>query len=321
MKKFIVNIIIFAVLIGLIVGSINIAYKMHIINYGTMGDKKNDNSYVTEVPDGIEICNFGNSHGYYAYDYEKYNDKKVCFNFALPSQSLSYDYLILDNYKDKIKPGAVVLINISYMSFYGKDEIYNPDFSAMNKRYYHFLDKNHIKEYDLATDVYVNWLPALTAPNIIDLLKTVIGVNQTEDDWSEVIDKETAAEHGKQRYESHVAKNVDESGNRIINENEIDAVYKMIDLCREIGATPVLVTTPYLEEYVSAVEQEDPAFYDDFYGQINQIILDKEVEYYDYQRDSAFYNQYELFMNTDHLNKSGAKVFTDMVMEDIARIY
>lgn len=317
MKKFIVNIIIFAVLIGLIVGGINIAYKMHIINYGTMGDKKNDNAYITEVPDGIEVCNFGNSHGYYAYDYEKYANEKVCFNFALPSQSLSYDYLILDNYKDRIKPGAVVLINISYLSFYGNDEVLNPDFNAMNKRYYHFLDKKHIKEYDMTTDVYVNWLPAFTAPNIADLLTTVIGVNQAEDNWAQVIDKESASEHGRQRYETHVAKNVDENNNRIINQNEIDAVYKMIDLCREVDAVPVLVTTPYLEEYVSAVEQYDPAFYGDFYSVISQIVQDKGVKYFDYQRDSAFFNTYELFMNTDHLNKSGAELFTDIVMDEI----
>ena len=67
-----------------------------------MGHLKNDKVYIKNVPDKIEICNVGNSHGYYGFNYEEYENKNVCFNFSLPSQSMSYNYLILENYKVNI---------------------------------------------------------------------------------------------------------------------------------------------------------------------------------------------------------------------------
>ena len=84
MKKFIKNVLILTVIVSFITGGINYAYMHHSINYGTMGKCRNDSAYIVNVPEKIQICNFGNSHGYYGFNYDAYCDDFTCFNFSLP---------------------------------------------------------------------------------------------------------------------------------------------------------------------------------------------------------------------------------------------
>lgn len=316
MKKFIKNVLILTVIISFITGGINYAYMHHSINYGTMGECRNDAAYIVNVPDKIQICNFGNSHGYYGFNYDAYCDDFICFNFSLPSQTMSYNYRILQNFQENIETDAVVFICISYTSFFGMDETESEDFLSKNKRYYHFLDKQYIKEYDARTNLFVNYFPALST-DAMDLFKTTIGINQVKDYWQSTTSGDAALSHGLRRYESHVACNVDYNGKRIINEDEISALYEMIYLCKTIGATPILITTPYLSEYTDPVLESDPGFYDDFYEIIGTIINETDVEYFDYQFDDRFSSNYSYFFNSDHLNKEGAKKFTDILMQEI----
>lgn len=68
MKKFIRNVVLLGIIIALITLSVNFAYtKMYKANYdGT--DK------FASIPETIQICNFGSSHGLYGYNYEDYMD-------------------------------------------------------------------------------------------------------------------------------------------------------------------------------------------------------------------------------------------------------
>ena len=316
MRRFIERLMILLLLVSVLTLGINYMYMSHRINYGTMGEQRNDSSYIQDVPDGIQVCDVGNSHSYYAFNYKSFEEDYVCYNFALPSQSMSYNYRILRNYRDKIKPGAIVMIGVSYPTFFGEVETDDPDFASKNKRYYHFLRRDLIKEYDYKTDIFVRYLPALSTP-LLDLIKTTIGRGQSPDLWNGVTNKEEATAHGISRYERHVLANVGRDGKRIYNEEEIQSVNSIIELCRELKATPVLVTTPYLTEYTQPIMDKDPAFYKDFYGVIDRIKEETGVEYYDYAFDERFVNRYEWFLNSDHLNKVGAEEFTGVLMEEV----
>lgn len=317
MKQFVKKIIVMILILATITGTINFLYLSHVSNYGTMGPHKKDSAYVVDVPSAIEICNFGNSHGYYGFDYEDYEKEYTCFNFSLPSQSMSYNYRILENYRDCIAPGATVYICVSYMTFFGAPESSGGDFASKNKRYYHFLDEKYIKNYDLNTAIFVKYIPALAESNIFRLLKTVFGIGGTKDDmWAGSTNSADALIHGKARYESLVASNIDGNGKRIYNDEEITALYEMIDLCKELQATPVLITTPYLSEYTAPVLENDPDFYDDFYGIIDQVQEETGVQYIDYAFDERFSDRYDLFFNTDHLNRKGARMFTKILFNE-----
>ncbi len=45
-------------IVASVVGAVNYAYMVHSINYGTMGECKNDSAYIKNVTGNIQICNF-----------------------------------------------------------------------------------------------------------------------------------------------------------------------------------------------------------------------------------------------------------------------
>ncbi len=72
-----------------------------------------------------------------------------------------------------------------------------------------------------------------------------------------------------------------------------------------------------MAEYIETVRKNDPNFYGDFYSVVNQVVDDTGVAYYDYAFDERFSSNYSWFMNSDHLNKEGAKQFVNILMKEI----
>ena len=308
MKKFLMNILLYASIIIAVTLCLNIPCLRR--------SHSEARKFLDGVPANIKLCNFGSSHGLYGYDYSDVSKDFQCFNFALGSQPLFYDFRIMQLFRDRIQPGATVFITVSYFSFFGGPERERREFKSMNKRYYTFLPAELIEDYDLRTDFYVNCLPVLSYANIIELIKACL----PDKGYNPVMTPEAAAKHGQARYEYHVAGKVDKQGRRMLKTEALEAIYGMIALCREIGAEPVLVTTPYLHEYPDAVKRNDPEFFGDFYSVINEIIRKEGVKYYDYSRDERFCNEYSLFMDTDHMNQEGARCFTNILLREVLGI-
>lgn len=286
---------------------------------------KSDLNYTDKfnnVPDTLDVCNFGSSHGLYGFNYEDIErNGYTCFNFGLTSQYISYDYRLIQQYGNHIGKGTIVFIPISYFPLFGKGEEFDDDFESKNKRYYSILSSELIKDYDIKTSIYVKYLPALDADTAV-LIKTLIGKGSTpadnEFDWMRVASDIDVSEDAKKAYGRHIEKNkLDDSGNRILNQEEIDALYELIDYCKGKGAVPILVTTPYLSEYTDEVKKSAPDFYDEFYSIVDAVVESTGVEYHDYAFDERFSHSYDLFMNADHLNKEGARQFTNILMEEV----
>lgn len=306
MKKFLFNLFVYALLISLTAFGINTLYI-----YRTK-------SPWPVVPEGIQICNFGSSHGETAFNYEDVKGRYICYNFGIGSQTLLYDYKILETYKDRLQRGAKVFIVASHFSFYGLPDIMDRHFASKNKRYYNFIRKDLIEQYDRRTDLYVSYFPALAADDLVSLLDTLFGVRKPAQD--RFITPEEAVTHGEVRYERHILEKKDINGLRRLNPESLDSLYKMIEICHEIGAEPILMTTPLLSEYYDAVMRHEPEFFDDFYGIIGQIIDDTGIRYYDYSRDERYSKNYSYFSDTDHLNKRGARIFTNNLLSEVLGI-
>lgn len=276
-------------------------------------DKDNDPDYTEKfktIPAGIQICNFGSSHGLFGFDYHDFKDRRTCFSFALESQSLSYDLRLLKHHIERLQgPGAAFIV-ISYFSLFGRGEIYGEGFASKNRRYYKILPRDLIKQYDWRTDLYVNFLPMLVG----NLRRAFFGGGKKEIPTADAID---VAADARGAYQRHLgSKKFDAEGRRIQNQEEIDALFEMIRLCRQRGLTPILVTTPFLSEYTDIVRQNDPAFLGEFYALLDKICQEAGVEYCDYSMDERFVHDYSLFRNSDHLNPSGARKFTDILLQE-----
>ena len=312
MKKFIKKIIIMLCIPAFITVSVNAVYGRIDRNCGTMSNIKNDQAYIKDVPDHIQICIFGNSHSFYGFNYDPYIAKYTCFNFSLPSQTMSYNLRILQNYQSKIAPGAVVLINISPQEFFRKKETDSPFFESNNQRYYHFLESRYIKEYNPKTALLVKYLPAISDPPV-DVLKSLFGFNTIPNVWNDVMDRNNPAGYETDMYNPLV----DSQGNLRLNREELDAAYQMAELCRSLGAEPVFITAPCLSEFTDHITEQYPSFFDEFFEIIDQLCADTGCEYYNYCFDKRFTSNYDYYINPHHLNINGAAAFTKVIMEEI----
>ena len=311
MKKFLSKILIFILIVATMSLGVNFVYiKRDRAESQSIGKFK-------KIPESVKVCNFGSSHGLYSFNYEEIKDIGT-FNFALSSQLPSYDKRIFDCYKDKISEGAVVFIPVSYFSLYGCDETETEEFPKMNKRYYQILPPSLIKEYDLKTHIYSKYFPALS--NGGDLFKILaFGTKDTVTrKWAEKATDIDVKRHAASACEDHIFKNkLDGSGKRIVNVQEVNALKDLINACKEKNCTPVLITTPFLSEYTDEIKRRDPAFFDDFYKQVGNIVEETGVSYYDYGFDERFVHNYGIFMNSDHLNSEGAKLFVKILMDEV----
>ena len=321
MRKFLTRIAVYMSVIAAITLAVNVLYICIDPKYRS-----------PNIPDGnIQICNFGSSHGQCGFNYEDFKGKYICSNFALSSQSLLYDYRILQHYQDKIQPGATVFIVASYFSFFGVPETEGKDFLSKNKRYYKFLPPELILQYDRKTDMYVNYLPCISPSELKVLVKHLFGLNKENEiiegifnvygaGGNTVTNSRDAAWDASKAYGRHFSNSIDENGRRLRRQESFEAIYGMIDLCRQIGAKPILVTVPYLREYTDLVRKNDPEFFSDFYAVIEEIRHNTGIEYYDYAFDERFCTDYGLFSNSDHMNSEGARKFTNTLLHEVLGI-
>ena len=163
MKQFLIKLTALVLIMAAIITGYDAAYR----RICEIDPSKNDEYKFQNVPDGIEICNFGSSHGRDDFNYTDWQDEYTTFNFALVMQTASYDYRILQQFIGKIAEGGVAFIPISYFTF-GWDEESKEDFRSKNERYYSFLEPQYIKDYDVATDFGIkHFLPLLYDPTTV----------------------------------------------------------------------------------------------------------------------------------------------------------
>ena len=336
MKRFLIKLTALMLIMVMIFAGYDAAYR----RICKIDPSKNDEYKFQNVPDGIQICNFGSSHGKDDFNYTKWQDEYTTFNFALVMQTASYDYRILQQYIGKLAEGGVAFIPISYITF-GWDEESKEDFRSKNERYYSFLEPQYIKDYDVVTDIGIkHFLPLLSDPTtVIREIRNSLNKARTAERTDgaeaaeEVQEAEQAVAAGEMTeegetfpdeteetefdFQSHAEEKrilyriVDQNGDLLVREEELNAVYGMVRLCKAHGIRPILITVPFRWEYNDQFEE---AYCRQFYEVIDKICQDEAVEYYDYSHDERFTNAAEYFRNSDHLSPRGAAVFTDLVI-------
>ncbi|MEG1931318.1 MAG: hypothetical protein RR131_09290, partial [Anaerovorax sp.] len=297
------KVIVLAVIVFLGVVLLSFAYNKY---------QGHTNETYTNMPYHIELANTGSSHGVHGLDYTGLG--YTTFNFALDSQSMVYDYNLVHYYRDHFQENGVVLIVLSYFSFWG-DEFADDMFEAKNRRYFAILDQDHMR-FKSEKEKYLSkyFSVAEIADNHI---RTVFKTVEKED--SQVKNPQEGAEYsieevGELRAKYHLTF-MEEKGvlKPMVAEN-VMAVEHLITLCQDHKLQPVLITTPYLSYYNKWFDQDMKA---SFYKKINGFVEKYQVPYWDYSADDRFANSEKYFLDTDHLNEVGAKTFTSIVVEDL----
>ncbi|MBQ3432521.1 MAG: hypothetical protein IJG23_07035 [Clostridia bacterium] len=310
MKKVAKILIIYTIVVSLIVGGLNAVYMRFM-------SVEEEIKKFQNVPNHIKICNFGSSHGINSFNYDNVN--QTCFNFALSAQYPIYDERVLEQYANCIDDNATVYLVVSFFSFYGIPEEKRDIFESKNKRYYQILSKDKIIQYSLKTDICERYLPILTADEKIFENYFNNKTVSKDSSQSKKVEKDNQyfQNDAKKKYQHHMIEDkLDEEGNRIINNAEIEAIYHMIEFCRSKNIRAIMVTTPYTQEYCQEIKKNDSQFLQEFYSLVNEISAQTNTQYLDYSADKRFRNNHALFIDSDHLNTQGAKQFTQILLHE-----
>lgn len=302
MKKFLTKGIIFFLITISILFLFN---KLYINTNAFLYSTKESKFY--NVPNGIEICNFGSSHGKNAFVYN--NMDKTCFNFALGSQGFYYDKRILKQYIDNISNNAIVFIPISYFSFY--DGINSTRFDEKNTRYHKFLSKENIINFSFTNYFKYQLIPIIGSGKDKFAIFNDIEIKEKKKTLNNLFSKNEIESIGKRRSNHHLS--LIKEGIPYIDECQKE-LEDMIKICQDKGFQVVLVTTPFNQYYNNGFPEN---VYDDIYKRINLVKEKYNVPYLDYSHHKDFTYNIDLFLDTDHLNTIGAEKFMEMILNDI----
>ena len=305
MLRFIKKSIVFLLILAIMVGYINHRYKQTNV-YQSM----NSTDKFFHVPQDIEIANLGTSHAQYSFVYEDID--KVGFNFALPAQRLYYDNKILEKYIKNFKEDSILILPISYISFFlGYD---NENFEDFNKMYYSFLSLRDIKKPKLNEYLKYRALPILTAESNIKyaFIKEEKSYEPKPVYRNYTISVDKMIEDGEETAKRHLEFIKEGQKNR---EEFIAILDNIISIALENNIRPVLTTTPFTKYYN---DHFSDAFYKEFQSDINTL-LEKypDIKYLDYSHDIRFQDSPEYFFDSSHLNLKGGKLFTEIILKDI----
>ena len=315
MKKYLKTVIVYLVVLCCIVYAVNTWYMHKDLTYKDRTEKYSD------VPYGIQISCYGGSHEAVGVDFSLLPDEYICFNFADGQQLPLYDVRLMKCYEDHLAEGGTALIGLTFFSLRHRPLEEMSYFESYNKGYYWNLSREYIYRYDLKTDIYVTKLPSLTAG--LKLFSVLFQpkpdprkeAEEAEAYYTKCTTPEEAAIAAVNRYESYI-----EYHRGYVNRECVDAVYEMIEICRKHNITPILITSPVLQEINDYIHANDPAFFEEFYADIDKICRDTGVTYYNYLEDPRFVYDYSLFMDPDHMNWSGSEKFTEIIAREVLGI-
>lgn len=305
MKRFIKKVLILVSILILVLFSIEFLYRKN-------NNFDGDNTFkFKNIPNSLDICNLGSSHGELGINYENLSNNYTCFNFALSAQTISYDYRVLKNYKNHLKENTIVIIPISYFSLYGKTEEDTEGFKQKNKRYYPILDNENIIKYNIFTDIYMKFQSLESSSK--NLFLCLINKSKPNNVFNERYQSEGSYDIASKDVVD-VENNYD---NCEINEIEVEALFKIVELCREVNAYPVFITTPFTRVYNNHMCEKNANFINDFKQLVNSYSDILNVKYYDFSTDNKYVDDYTMFFDCQHLNKKGAILFTDELLQII----
>ncbi len=247
-----------------------------------------------------ETVVLGSSHTYYGVVADSL-DRTL--NLANVSQTFEYDYRILNRYIDSFPRLKRVIIPISFFSFF------DPPFDRTDERYL----ETYYKIY-LGIDKYPAYSPkAFELSSFVTYsgkLKSLIerkpgpqtspkGFGLDYADSKRVADIEAEAGSAAERhatmplgYEAY----------------EREWFEKLIELCRERGIEPVLISTPVTEYYLRAL---DPTQFRRMRTLVSDYCQRYSLAYHDFSSAPGFTDLD--FRDGDHLCHSGALRFTRLL--------
>lgn len=284
----------------------------------------NEMQKFSDIPEHIDIVNFGASHSQNAFDWEAY-DSFSGVNMALGAQTVVYDRALFQYYLDHLDDSSTIVLEVMFKSLYEREpeEPYGTDIT----RYYQILPRELIKHWTWKDALKFKYIPILG--NRWEALSHIWsewiedGQEEEKDLLCEMLTGEptqvlTGWEEDAMLAEANRRASVfmELSGNQE-HGAQYEAFIDIIETCKENHIQVILVTAPTLPCFYEGFSE---AFLDRFYADMEEICEKYDLLYLDYTGDERFLVDYRWYTDTDHLNAYGAAIFTQAFLQDVQNL-
>ena len=271
---------------------------------------QNDVYKFSQLPDNITLINLGSSHGQCAFNYSDCTDV-TAYNCALSAQPFYYDLQVLKQYHKKLKQNAVILIPVSYFSFYQT----KAEFEAIKLRYYRILPNRYIIDADLLEDFKYSLFPISSQGRFIKRIIKDIPASEVAFCTSELQQKTVSADEigtiAKAKFSDRFSLN-----RQTVSEEEFSLNYnsfvELLDFCFTHNYRVVLLTTPLTNELYTLFSREYLAEFKNVLS--GALKTYQQIEYWDYAQYQPISSNLSFFRDSDHLNDKGALEFTRIII-------
>lgn len=254
--------------------------------------------------DDLEVLILGNSHAFYGLN-PIFFDKEA-FNFAYVAQSLPYDQLLLEKHISKLPNLDLILLNISYPSFFF-DLLESPEAYRGTYYYTRYGLKN------LGSLKYKWEITGIRLKENLSFLRKYwlrgkINTYTDENGWGSnysFVKKQDLEQTGIKYAKMHTFKNAEAF---IINKSALESLMK---LAEDNRINIILFSTPIHFHYRENMNDEQ-------WTKAKKVISELEykygnVKYLDFSEDERFID--DDFFDADHLNNVGAEKLSKLLNE------
>lgn len=318
MKKFILKVGVTGTILIALLLLVNLTYinTSYYRNLNGMDKYRN-------VPEHLDIVNFGASHSQACYVWSSIPKDVSAFSMAYGGQTLVQDAHWLDYFIERIDGDTVVIIDVMFNSLYGND-------IPAGQQYYQILPAEYISGWNIIDAIKYTYIPILgnrqdgieaiemrlfenreKNGNNFDSTVQSATQNVSDDIPTKVIDGWTLEEmtnEGKRRASAKMQEGpCGELG------AQYDALRHMFEICHEKGCRIIVTTVPTTPYFYNGFKSE---YLDRFYKDVNAVCEEYNVEYIDYTGDERFISDYRMWLDTDHMNGIGGEYFTKIFIEE-----
>ncbi|WP_240035381.1 hypothetical protein [Neobacillus notoginsengisoli] len=254
-------------------------------------------------PYPVDIINLGASHSMYGYYFKPTGLSHL--DLALPAQTIQYDFKLLKEYGKYLKPGGVVIVSISQITFANSE-------AKHIGNYYKVLDRNEIEPFNLIDYYSYLYLPGTNS----ERFHSALAGKLKNFKWNS---HQPWANNGK-NYSGRKYTKIEKQYQEAVENNNIERNVKqlreIVDYCSEKGYQVILTMEPVHQSYLEYFNEEV----------MNRLVfqylkaLKLDVPFLNYMSDQRFVNKKEYFIDPDHLNREGRKMFSWIVYEDLKKM-
>lgn len=262
-----------------------------------------------------EIVNLGSNSGKHSFCYEGLPVKGM--NWAIGPQSLVHDYNLLKNYFSYLKEGGIVLIPLCPFSC-----LYSPYTKQSNFKYYPILHPATIIDFDEAerTRAYkikVNPFKEMPMYCVKSTLREILLKLYKKIKGQTIVDFEQDAKNWIALWKNQF-KITDLSApmlkhHKIERTDRAKTLKEIINFCQERSLRPFIILPPLHPSLSACLSPEFRKEY--IYDFIKEATNDTSL-LLDYL-DNKTISKNEYFLNSYFMNKQGATLFTEKVLNDL----